>query len=81
MTEENNKILISMRRTARFGVIMRCAYWAIIIGLSIGAFYFIQPYINFMTSTLGIGNQDNAQEVDGSSEGTSWMKNFQELMK
>ena len=43
---ENNKILRSMKRSMVWGQIMSVVYWLIIIGVSIGAFYFLQPYIN-----------------------------------
>ncbi|HEY9583846.1 MAG TPA: hypothetical protein VJI66_02705 [Candidatus Paceibacterota bacterium] len=56
--EENNQILIGMRRRARYATVFRVLYWVVIIGLSVGAFYFIQPYIEFMTSALGIGGNE-----------------------
>lgn len=54
ITEENNEILKSIRRISRFGAALKIFYWLLIIGLSVGAFYFLQPYIDFLTSTLGI---------------------------
>jgi len=45
---ENNKMLRSMKRSMVWGQIMSVVYWLIIIGVSIGAFYFLQPYINKM---------------------------------
>ena len=60
LTEENNMLLIQMRRSARIGTFFRAVYWLIIIGLSIGAFYFVQPYINSL-----VGNIDQVQsQVD-----------------
>jgi hypothetical protein len=56
MTEENNEILKVMRRTARFSLALRATYWIVIIGLSIGALYFIQPYIDFVTGALGVNS-------------------------
>lgn len=57
--EENNSILRSMRRTQRMGTTFRVLYWVLIIGLSFGAFYFIQPYIN-MLKGVASGNLDQA---------------------
>jgi len=51
--EENNKILRGMRRSNRWSNIFRVFYWFLIIGVSIGAFYFIQPYIDAITGTYG----------------------------
>ncbi len=52
LSEENNKILISMRRSARVASILRYAYWVVIIVLSFGAYYAIQPYVNVMLGSL-----------------------------
>lgn len=51
LTEENNKILRKMRSAMRWGRAWRIFYWVVVIGISIGAFYFIQPYIE---QVLGI---------------------------
>jgi hypothetical protein len=50
MAEENNTILRSIRRSNRFGLVMRLFYWALIIAASYGAYYFIQPYVNTVLS-------------------------------
>ena len=52
LAEENNAILRGMRRTQRITAIMHILYWVIIIGVSVGAFYFIQPYLTFLTGGL-----------------------------
>ena len=48
LAEENNTILRSIRRSNRFSIILRVFYWVIIIGVSFGAYYFIQPYLETM---------------------------------
>ncbi len=45
LSKENNKILHGIRRSNRWSSIFRAIYWIIIIGVSIGAFVFLQPYI------------------------------------
>ncbi|HEY4504073.1 MAG TPA: hypothetical protein VJJ28_03120 [Candidatus Paceibacterota bacterium] len=52
--KENNDLLCSMRRRARIGTFLRIFYWVIIIGASFGAYYLIQPYIEFLK---GVGGQ------------------------
>ena len=52
LAEENNKILRGIRRSNRFSAVMRVLYWLVIIGLSIGALYFIQPYLTLMTNSI-----------------------------
>lgn len=47
--EENNKILRGIRRANRLGFLWKILYWAIIIGVSYGAYVYIQPYIDILT--------------------------------
>jgi hypothetical protein len=54
MAEENNDILRSIRRTNRLSLAFRVLYWVVILGLSLGAYYFIQPYLQSM---LGLYDQ------------------------
>ncbi|MDD5068413.1 MAG: hypothetical protein PHS53_04885 [Candidatus Pacebacteria bacterium] len=51
LNQENNQLLKKMNRRAKFGSIMHLIYWLIIIGFSVGSYYFIQPYINQLIST------------------------------
>lgn len=53
LVEENNDILRSIRRTNRLGTIMHILYWAVILIVSFGAYYFIQPYITLLTGLTG----------------------------
>lgn len=46
LTEENNKLLRKMWRATRVAGFMRLFYWVLVIGASIGAFYYLQPYID-----------------------------------
>jgi hypothetical protein len=45
LAEENNKILHKLKRANTRSVLFRWFYWIVIIGVSIGAFYFIEPYV------------------------------------
>ncbi len=53
LAEENNKILHSLRRANRFATLMTVCYWVIIIGVSFGAYYVIQPYIEMIFTLYG----------------------------
>ncbi|MDD5165376.1 MAG: hypothetical protein PHG25_02460 [Candidatus Pacebacteria bacterium] len=71
LVEENNNILISMRRGARITNIMRIAYWVVILVVSFGAYYAIQPYINVMLGSLSslsglVGNVNAANDAASS---------------
>ncbi len=46
LEQDNNRMLRSMRRSMIWGRVMNILYWLIIIGISVGAFYFIQPYFD-----------------------------------
>lgn len=46
LAEENNKILHSLRKSARISNIMSFLYWVFIIGASLGLYYFIEPYVD-----------------------------------
>ena len=62
ISRENNNILKSMRRSARLGRIMQITYWLLIIGASVGAYYFIQPYIEQLLGVYS-GVQDGVMKV------------------
>ena len=49
--KENNRILKGLRNTNRWATVFRVFYWIIIIGVSVGAFYFIQPYVDNIFKT------------------------------
>jgi hypothetical protein len=51
LSEENNQLLKKLVRHARWSRFIRIAYWLIIIGASVGVFYFFQPYIDQLIST------------------------------
>lgn len=53
LAEENNEILRSMRRSMRFARVFKIVYWTILIGTAIGAFYFMQPYIDQLVGVYG----------------------------
>ena len=59
--DENNGILRGIRRTQRMSTVMKVLYWLLIIGLSFGAFYFIQPYIDMLKGVSGGIQNDSSQ--------------------
>lgn len=60
LSEENNKILHSLRRSNRVRSFFRIVYWVLIICVSVGAFYYIQPYVNVVIKAYqGIQNDIN----------------------
>jgi hypothetical protein len=63
ISKENNKMLRSIQRSARIGQAMRIIYWLVIIGASVGAYYFIQPYLEQMLSVYS-GIQGGADKIN-----------------
>ena len=51
MEKENNRILKGIRSTNRWSIFFKVFYWTIIIGIAVGAFYYIQPYVNNILKT------------------------------
>ena len=52
MTLENNKMLKKIRRSMFLSNVTRLFYWVVIIGLSLGAYYYLQPYIDGAKETF-----------------------------
>lgn len=65
LAEENNEILRKMRRLSRYGTIFKVIYWVVILGLSFGAYYFIQPYVESASGLFGQvqGNVDSVENI------------------
>ena len=53
LSEENNDILRSVRRSMRLSNFMSLLYWVFIIGSAVGAFYLIQPYLDAISGISG----------------------------
>ena len=66
MVEENSKLLRKMHRAALFGRIFHIMYWVIIIGLSVGAYYFVQPYVEQVQDVYG-GLKGDVENVRGAA--------------
>ena len=79
LEKDNNTMLHKIRRGQQWSSFMRIVYWLIIIGVSVGAFYFMQPYVNKLMSLYN--------EVSGSSQsvnlggGVANSNNIGELLK
>jgi len=74
LTEENNKILRKMRRSIVWGRIFHAVYWLVIIGISVGAYYYVQPYIEdsiqlFNATQNGLESLNEATKVIDSLKG------------
>ena len=68
LTQENNKILRSMRRSQRWSSILTFLYWTVILGSILGIYYYFQPTIQKYTKTLqtSVGIIQNFEKAAGS---------------
>lgn len=46
LAEENNEMLRKVRTVQKRQYLFQIIRWTLIIGISIGAFYFLQPYVD-----------------------------------
>ena len=53
LVKENNKMLHKIRRSQKVADLMRVLYWLVLLGIGIGAFYFIQPYVEQIQNFVG----------------------------
>jgi hypothetical protein len=79
LVEENNKVLISIRRNARIATAMRIGYWVVILGLSFGAYYFIQPFL--LAITGGLNNIQSGGFTGDIGNIQSTVSQIQDLLK
>ncbi len=58
LSKENNTLLKRIRGSQKRAAMMRMLYWILIIGMTLGAYYYIQPYIEQLMSVYS-GAQEN----------------------
>ena len=58
LEQKNNKMLTSIRKSMLWGNFFRVIYWIVIIGTAIGAYYYIQPYVDGITDAYGTFSED-----------------------
>ncbi len=66
LTKENNKILRKLRNHMRVGAVMRLLYWCVIVGSMVGAYYYLQPFVQPLMDTYDtlIGIPDAVKNID-----------------
>ena len=58
LSQENNVILLKLKRSMQVRRFVSIIYWTLIVGSAVGAYYFIQPYIDQMVNIYGGGKDD-----------------------
>jgi hypothetical protein len=65
IAKENNLMLKKLVRAQKWAVIYRVVYWSIIILSSLGAYYFIQPFLSNLVNvyTGGVSGVTNFGDI------------------
>ncbi|OGI61777.1 hypothetical protein A2645_00585 [Candidatus Nomurabacteria bacterium RIFCSPHIGHO2_01_FULL_39_9] len=53
LVKENNKLLKKIRGATKRAIVFKIIYWLIILGIALGAFYYIQPFVDKAKEILG----------------------------
>lgn len=62
LTQENNKMLHTLKSAMLWSRVMSVLYWVLIIGSALGAYYFVQPYIDQLLEVYG-GAKSNLDSI------------------
>lgn len=57
IVEENNLILRGIRRSNRINAAIKIFYWLVIISITFGMFFYLQPYLESMLNMVGQAQQ------------------------
>lgn len=52
LVQESNTELHKIRRAQKLRTFLNIVYWLIIVGVSIGAFYYLQPYVDGLSEAM-----------------------------
>ncbi|PCI29553.1 hypothetical protein COB55_01885 [Candidatus Wolfebacteria bacterium] len=65
LTEENNRLLRKMRTSQVIGRVMTIVYWLIILGVGVGLYHVIQPYLQSLLDAYSSvqGSLDSVQNA------------------
>ena len=68
LNKENNEMLHKLVTYQKWNQIYKVVYWGIIILISLGAFYFIKPYLNSLLEIYGGTNIGSVTKNLGSQK-------------
>ena len=57
LAEESNTMVRKLYRAMRWERLFRFFYWVVIIAISLGAYYFVQPYIDQLRGIIPGGKE------------------------
>lgn len=59
LTEKNNSFLTKLYSAHRWTVFFHIIYWVLVVGAAVGAYYYIQPYVE----TISGGFSESVEKV------------------
>jgi len=77
LAEENNKILIKVQKHARWATFFTVVKWTLFIGLTIGSYFAVQPYLGQAVETYKVINSTQVQ----SQNLNNYLKNLENSVK
>jgi hypothetical protein len=69
IVEENQQMIKSMYRRAQIASYFVAIKWIVIIGLTVGSLYFIQPYLETLMKIYGSFGSSNPAQMMGQNSG------------
>ncbi|MCF7864882.1 MAG: hypothetical protein K9M11_00040 [Candidatus Pacebacteria bacterium] len=87
LAEENQRMIKNLYQRARMATVVVFLKWFIIIGLTLGSFYYIQPLVNTLvgvyggTGFSGLGNSDKTSSADAPKTGSFNFGDLSNLLK
>lgn len=87
LVEENQRMIRNLYQRARMATVVVFIKWFLIIGLTLGSFYYIQPLINNLVGIYGgaglpsLGNTKNADGTDTSKTDSFNFSDLSNLLK
>jgi hypothetical protein len=73
LAKENNKMLLKIRSAQKWDTFWSLFKWFVIIGIALGSFYYLEPYINKIINFYG--------SISGTSQNAGDKGSFQDLLK
>jgi hypothetical protein len=81
LSKENNELLLKINNVLRWQQITRYLYWVVIIAISLGAMYYIKPYLGNLLNlyTGGVSGSANIGDITNSFKNSQ--TDMQDLLK
>ena len=64
LAEENNQYIRKVRSSQKTSQMFKAIYWVVIIAFAVGGFYFVQPYLNTLSSVYSTVGGNTTQMQD-----------------